>query len=104
MVFDSRHASTWRVALLSMSKGHDRDQIQEAALDRDVGDVGAPHLIGAIDREPVEKIGINPVLGMGFAGSRRLVDRLQAHEAHQPANAMTANADTVAAQPADHLT
>ena len=27
---------------------HDRDQVQEVALDRDVGDVGAPDLIGTI--------------------------------------------------------
>jgi hypothetical protein len=48
MVFDSRHARTWRVALLSPSKGHDRDRIQEPAPRRDVGDVGAPDMIGAV--------------------------------------------------------
>ena len=70
-----------------------RDQVQEAALDRDVGDVGAPDLIGPLDRHPFEQIGINPVRGMGIAGSRGLIDRLQAHEAHQAANPVTADAD-----------
>ncbi len=33
---------------------HNCDQIQKAALDRDVGDVGAPHPVGAVDRQPRE--------------------------------------------------
>jgi len=48
---------------------HDRDQVQEAALDRDVGDVGAPDLIGPVDREPLEQIGINPMRRARHTGS-----------------------------------
>ena len=55
---------------------HDRDQVQEASLDRDVGDVGAPDLIAGLDRQPPEKIGINPMRRMGGAGSRRLLSRI----------------------------
>ena len=36
----------------------------------------APDLIGPIDGEPLQKIGINPVLGMPGGGARRLVDGL----------------------------
>ena len=38
---------------------HDRHQIQKAALNGDIGDVGAPDLIGTVDHEPVQKIRIN---------------------------------------------
>ena len=41
--------------------------------------------------------------GVGIAGSRRRVDRLQAHQTHQTPNPMTTGADTVAPQLADHL-
>ena len=40
---------------------HDRDQIQEAAAHRNVGDVGAPDLVGPVDCQPLEKVGINPM-------------------------------------------
>ena len=83
---------------------HDRHQIQKAALHRDVGDVGAPDLIGPVDRQPLEKIGINPVSGMGVASSWRLVNRLQAHQTHQASHSMTTNTHAVAPQLADHLT
>ena len=50
---------------------HDRDQVREAVLNRDVGDVDAPDLMGVIDREPIDKIGINSMRRTGFVGSRR---------------------------------
>ena len=83
---------------------HDRDQVQEAALHGNVGDVGAPDLVGPVDRHPLEQIGINPVRRVRRAGSRRLVDGLQAHEAHQTANPVTTDAVTLPPQLADHLT
>ena len=55
---------------------HDGYQVQEAALDGDVGDVSGPDPIGPVDGESLEKIGINPVFGMWSGGSRRLVDGL----------------------------
>ena len=103
-MFDSRQDRTWRVALPSLSKGHDRDEIQKAALNRDVGDVGAPSLIGPIDRQSLEQIGINPVRRVRNAGSRRLKDRLQPHEAHQAPHPVTAHRDPLAPQLTDHLT
>ena len=55
---------------------HDRYQVQEAALDGDIGDVRGPDLIGPFNGEPLEKIGIHPVLGMPCGGPGRLVDGL----------------------------
>ena len=83
---------------------HDRNQIQEAALYRDVGDVGAPDSVGRIDHHSSEKVGINPMCGMGIAGSRRLIDRLQSHQSHQTPHPVTAHRDALAQQLADHLT
>ncbi len=70
---------------------HDRDQIQEPAPHRDVGDVGAPDMIGAVHRHIPKQIGIDPVRRVRRAGPRRLVDRLQAHEPHQAPNPVTAD-------------
>ncbi len=82
---------------------HDRDQIQEPTLNRDVGDVGAPDLIGSVDHQIPEQIRVNPVSWVGVTGSRRLIDRLQSHQPHQASNAMTTDADTFAAQLTHHL-
>ena len=55
---------------------HDRYQVQEALLDGDIGDVRTPDLIGPLDGEPPEKVGVHPVLGMPCGGPQRLVDGL----------------------------
>ena len=55
---------------------HNRYQVQEALLDGDIGDVRGPDLIGTLDGEPLEKIGVHPVLGMPCGGPRRLVEGL----------------------------
>src|SRR5258705_8246105 len=53
IVFDSRHASTARLAhlTLSLSKGDHRDQVEKPAPDRNVGDVGRPYLVRPLDRQ-----------------------------------------------------
>lgn len=35
---------------------HDRHQVQKAPPDRDVGDVGRPHLVGPVDRKPAQQV------------------------------------------------
>ena len=82
---------------------HDRNQVQEPPLNRDVGDVGAPDLIGPVDHQVPQQIRVNPVFRVGIAGSWRLIDRLQAHQTHQTPNAMTADAKAFAAQLTHHL-
>ena len=82
---------------------HDRDQVEDPAPHRDVGDIGAPNMIGTIHRHIPQKIRINPVRRVRRAGSRRLVDGLQAHEPHQPPNPVTAGRDAFPPQLACHL-
>ena len=48
--------------------------------------VGTPDSIGTIDREYHEKARINPMCRMRLAGSRRLINGLEGHEAHRTAN------------------
>src|SRR5260370_39963160 len=56
IVFDSRQLSTARLAhlTLSLSKGDHRDQVEKPAPDRNVGDVGRPHLVLPLDRQVPE--------------------------------------------------
>ena len=75
---------------------HDRDQIQEAAAHRNVGDVGAPDLVGPVDCQPLEKVGINPMRRVWHAGPRRLIDGLKTHQPHEPANSVCLRAVTAA--------
>jgi len=82
---------------------HDRNQIEEPPPHRDVGDVGAPDMIGTIHRHIPEQIGINPVRRVGRAGLGRLVDRFQTHEAHQAPNPVTPGTEAVAPQLTHHL-
>ena len=55
---------------------HNRHQIQEPALDRDVGDVVAPSLVRAINYQVFEKVRIDPMLRMRLAGRYRSVKPL----------------------------
>ncbi len=82
---------------------HHRDQIEKATPQRDVGDVGTPGLVRRRDRQAPEQIGINLVLGRRPAGSGRLMDRLRAHQTHQPADPMPADTSTFTGQVTDDL-
>ena len=46
----------------------DRDQIDKAVQQPNIGDVGAPHLVGADDIDAPEQVRINLVLRMRLAG------------------------------------
>ena len=59
---------------------------------------------GPIDRHIPRKIGINPMLGMRRAGPGRLMDRLQAHQPHQPPHPVPADRMAFPAELAGHLT
>ena len=83
---------------------HDRHQVQEPALHRDVGDVRAPHLIRSLNRKPPQQIGIHPVLRVGDAGARLAVDRFQPQQPHQPPHPVPTNRHPLARQMAHHLT
>src|SRR5678816_1096812 len=83
---------------------HDRNQVEEAAPHRDVGHVGAPHMVRLIDSQMPKQIRIDFVSRVRLTGLRMLIDRRQTHLGHQPADAMTTNAPAVATQMPDHLT
>ena len=83
---------------------HDRHQVKEAALHRDVGDVGAPDMVRPLDRQTPEQIRPDPVLGVGRAGARRPIDCLQPHQAHQTDGPAPPDAHTLAAQVKRHPT
>ena len=77
---------------------HDRHQVKEASAHRDIGDVGAPDLIGPVDRHALEQIRVDPVLGMRITGAWRPVDRLKPHQAHQTTGPAATDAHTLKAQ------
>lgn len=64
---------------------HDRHQREEPALDRNSGDVGAPHLLRSCDRQIPQQIRINPMLRVRLTRTRFLIHRVQAQQCHQPA-------------------
>jgi hypothetical protein len=84
IVFDSRHDNTARLALLSPSKGDHRNEVQEPAPDRDVGDVGRPYLVRPLDRQAAQQIGEDFVARRGLRRARLRPQRRDAHLAHQP--------------------
>lgn len=63
---------------------NDRHQVHEAAQQRHIRDVGAPDLIGPRDRQLAQQVRIDLVFGIGNGRLGLRIDRLQAHETHQP--------------------
>ena len=45
-----------------------RHQVAEALSQSDVGDIGTPHLIGALDGQPPQQVGVDRMRRMGLAG------------------------------------
>jgi len=60
-VFDTRHASTARLTQSMINH-----QVEKALGHRDVGNVGAPHLIDPLDREPAQQVRIDLVRAAGL--------------------------------------
>ncbi len=77
---------------------HDRHQIEEAFLQRDVGDVGGPHLIHRRDL-PVTLQAGKPLGWIAWKrGAWFLVDRPQTHAAHQVSDTTAANRNPFSGQ------
>ncbi len=81
---------------------HDRHEVKEATLHRDVGDIGAPDMVRPLDRQAPQQIWVNPVLGVRRAGPRRPPDRLKPHQAHQPCGPPAPDTHALAAQVKHH--
>ena len=62
----------------------DRHQREEPFAHRQIGDVGAPDLVGLIDAQPAQQIRLGLVALRRLAGIGFLLDRHQSHKAHQP--------------------
>ena len=62
---------------------HDRHEVEESFLERDVGDVGTPHVIGMIDVESAQQVGVFEVLEVRRGGLLLGRERANAHEVHQ---------------------
>lgn len=77
---------------------HDRYQIQEPTPHWDVGNITAPNLVRARNRQLPQQVWINAMLRMLFAGVWTLVDRLQAHDAHQTPHTVAARMEPVSRQ------
>lgn len=82
---------------------HDCDQVKEALSHRQVGNVGAPDLVGPLHPQPAQQIGIGLVALRGLAGVRLLVDRHQAHEPHQSPDALVIHKMALVLQVPLHL-
>lgn len=81
---------------------HDRDQVPESFLERDVGDVGRPDVIGVVDHEVSQQVGIDRVR---LVRDRRLWlwrKASQSHEAHEPAHPFAVDDDPSTLQGPDH--
>ena len=61
-------------------------------------------LVRPLDRQTLEQIRRDPVLGRRLAGARRPIDRLKPHQAHQTAAPAAPEAHTLAAQMTNQLT
>lgn len=47
---------------------HDRDEVEETLLERDVGDVRAPYVVRVIDAETPQQVGVFRVVRVGLRG------------------------------------
>ena len=61
---------------------HHGDQIHKALCQADIGDVRAPNLIGMINGQPPQQVGINAMLGMGATGIGTRINGFQSHFSH----------------------
>jgi len=80
----------------------DRHQIEKAAPDRNVRDVGRPDVVRALDRQIAQEIGIDPVARHGFARSRLRPERGDPHQAHQSLHALAIHGRAFGAQHCRH--
>src|SRR5690349_6497762 len=81
---------------------HDRYQVDEALGQRDIRDIAAPDLVGAVDRQAAEKIWVLGVLGRRLAGLGTLVDGHQSHQPHQALNPFAVDGKALGGQPRRH--
>ena len=72
---------------LSRVPVHDRDEVEEPLLERDVGDVRAPHVVRSIDAEVPQQVGVFRMVRVGLGGRGLRSERAQTHELHESLDA-----------------
>lgn len=70
---------------------HDRHEVEEASSPGGVGTIRTPGLVGPVDRQIPQQIGIFPVLKMRHCCAGLLVDCPRRHLWHEPAGSFAAN-------------
>ncbi len=77
----------------------DRHQVHEAALHGNIGDIGAPDLVGSSDLKSTQEIRKDLVPWDWFAGVGLWIDGLQAHHLHQTSHSLVVDLMSLALQP-----
>ena len=70
---------------------HHRKQVHEAALHRDVSDVGSPDVVRALDLQSAQQVRIDRMCRMAPAGIGLPVQRFDAHLLHQRGHVLAPN-------------
>jgi len=83
---------------------HYGHEIDKAVLQPDVGDVGTPHLVGALYAHVFEQIGISLGRLSRPTQSGLGIDRLQSHYAHQPLHTLSIDTIPLVLKPGRHTT
>ena len=73
----------------------DRSAVHEAPLHRDVGDVRAPDMVRFGNRNVPEQVRVNRVIGRWIAQFWSWIDGLDAHQTHEPGNALVIDLEPV---------
>jgi hypothetical protein len=88
---------------LSGKPVHDGDQLQKLLSHQQVGDIGAPDLIGPIDLQPTQQLGLSLLPLRGLAGVGLLIGLHQLHWAHQSPVALLIHGMTFVLKVPSHL-
>ena len=81
---------------------HDRDQVEEALCERDVGNVRAPDLVGPVDEESPQQVGVFEVRLVRNRRSLLGGQRPDSHQVHQPLDALAVDEHPLASEHAHH--
>ena len=81
---------------------HDRHQVHKPAGHGNVGYVGRPYVVGMIDGQIPEQIGVDFMLRMRPTRVRLGIDRLDAHASHEPRYPLAVDREPLAGKPCRH--
>jgi len=81
---------------------HDGHKVHKPTFHWNVGDIGGPDLVGPIDAQASEQIGVDSVLRMGPTGSRLGIYCFDAHQPHQPLDTLSIGIDPLSLKLTGH--